>query len=105
VRRRRRTANVVARTGDQEAIETLVVIVHHDAPQTGLVFDQTLLKKAWERNPEKMGRAKRSLPQWWVGLAAPGGALLSALTRRRAPATAGLAVGLLGTALIADMWR
>jgi len=105
VRRRRRTANVVARTGDQEAIETLVVIVHHDAPQTGLVFDQTLLKKAWERNPEKMGRAKRSLPQWWVGLAAPGGALLSALTRRRAPARAGLAVGLLGTALIADMWR
>ena len=105
VRRRRRTANVVARAGDQEAIDTLVVIVHHDAPQTGLVFDQTLLKAAWEHNPERMGRAKRSLPQWWIGLAAPAGALLSALSRRRAPAAAGLAVGAAGTALIADMWR
>ena len=105
IRRRRQTANVVARTGDQEAIDTLVVIVHHDAPQTGLVFDQTLLKFAWERSPERMGRAKRSLPQWWVGLAAPAGALLSALTGRRAPAAAGLAVGAIGTALIADMWR
>jgi hypothetical protein len=105
VRRKRRTANVVARTGDQEAIDTLVVIVHHDAPQTGLVFDQTLLKTAWERDPERMGRAKRSLPQWWVGLVAPIGALLSALTGRRGPAAAGLAVGALGTGLIADIWR
>jgi hypothetical protein len=105
VRRRRSTANVVARAGDQEAIDTLVVIVHHDAPQTGLVFDQSLLKLAWERNPERMGRAKRSLPQWWVGLVAPAGALFSALTRRRAPAAAGFAVGAIGTGLIADMWR
>ena len=105
IRRRRSTANVVARAGDQEAIDTLVVIVHHDAPQTGLVFDQTLLKFAWERNPERMGRAKRSLPQWWVGLAAPVGVLLTALTGRRAPAAAGFAVGALGTGLIADMWR
>ena len=105
VRRRRRTANVVARAGDQEAIDTLVVIVHHDAPQTGLVFDQTLLKRAWELNPKRMGRAKRSLPQWWIGLAAPLGALISALVRRRGPAAAGLAVGVLGTGLIADMWR
>jgi hypothetical protein len=105
IRRRRRTANVVARAGDQEAIDTLVVIVHHDAPQTGLVFDQTLLKRAWEHNPERMGRAKRPLPQWWVGLVAPAGAVLSALSRRRGPAAAGLAIGAVGTALMADVWR
>jgi hypothetical protein len=105
IRRRRRTVNVVARAGDAEAIETVVVIAHHDAPQTGLLFDQTLLRRAWERNPERMSRAKRSLPQWWTGLAAPLGALATALTGLRAPARAGLAIGTLGTALVADVWR
>jgi hypothetical protein len=104
-RRRRQTVNVVASAGDPEAIETLVVIAHHDAPQTGLLFDQTLLRRAWERNPERLARAKRSPPQWWIGLAAPLGALLTALSARRTPARAGLALGTLGTALVADVWR
>jgi hypothetical protein len=105
IRRRRGTVNVIARAGDAEAIETLVVIAHHDAPQTGLLFDQTLLRRAWERNPERLARAKRSLPQWWIGLAAPLGALATALSGRRTPARAGLALGTLGTALVADVWR
>jgi hypothetical protein len=105
IRRRLRTVNVIARTGDAEAIETLVVIAHHDAPQTGILFDQTLLRRAWERNPERLARAKRSLPQWWIGLAAPLGALATALSGRRAPARAGLLLGTLGTALVADVWR
>lgn len=105
IRRRRSTVNLVARAGDQEAIETLVVLAHHDAPQTGLLFDQTLLRRAWERNPERLGRAKTPLPQWWAGLAAPAGALLSALTRRREPAAAGLVLGALGTAAVAQLWR
>jgi hypothetical protein len=105
IRRRRRTVNVVAHAGDGEAIETVVVIAHHDAPQTGLIFDQSLLRRAWERNPERLARAKRSLPQWWLGLAAPLGALLSALAGRRAPARAGMAAGLVATALAADVWR
>lgn len=105
IRRRRRTVNVVARAGDQEAVETLVLLAHHDAPQTGLVFDQTLLRRAWERNPERVGHAKTPLPQWWAGLAAPLGATLGALTGRRAPAAAGLVLGALATGLVADLWR
>ncbi len=105
LRRRRSTVNVLARTGDAEAIETLVVLAHHDAPQTGLVFDQTLLKWAWERNPERLGRAKVPLPQWWAGLLAPLGALGSALGGGRAPALGGLLAGTASTALAADMWR
>jgi hypothetical protein len=105
IRRRRSTVNVVARAGDAEAIETLVVIAHHDAPQTGMLFDQTLLRRAWERNPERQAHAKRSLPQWWIGLAAPIGALATVLSGRRTPARAGLALGTLGTALVADVWR
>ena len=104
-RRRRRTANVLAHAGDGEAVETLVVIAHHDAPQTGLIFDQTLLKRAWERNPERLARAKRSLPQWWVGLGAPLGAVLSVLLRRRATAGLGALLGAAGTVLAIDMWR
>ena len=54
------------------------MIAHHDAPQTGLLFDQTLLRRAWERNPERMAHAKTPLPQWWIGLAAPLGTLADA---------------------------
>src|SRR3954447_21901364 len=104
IRRRRQTVNVVARAGDQEAIETLVVIAHHDAPQTGLIFDQTLLKRAWERNPERMGKAKHPFPQWWLGLVAPLSACLTAISPRRAPAAGGLAVGAFATGLAAQMW-
>ena len=63
------------------------------------------MRRAWERDPQRMARAKRSLPQWWTGLAAPLGALLSAISGIRLPARAGLAVGTLGTALVADVWR
>ncbi len=105
IRRRRRTVNLIARSGDPEAIETVVVIAHHDAPQTGLLFDQSLLRRAWERNPARMQRAKRSLPQWWIGLAAPLGAVLTAISGLRLPARIGFAFGTLGTALVADVWR
>jgi hypothetical protein len=105
IRRRRRTVNLVARAGDQDAIETLVVLAHHDAPQTGLLFDQTLLRRAWERNPERLGHAKTPLPQWWAGLTGPTGALLSALLGRRGPAAAGLVLGTLATAAVAQLWR
>src|SRR6476469_6374983 len=51
VRRRRSTVNVVARIGDQRAERTVVVIAHHDAAQTGIIFDQTLVRTLYERYP------------------------------------------------------
>jgi hypothetical protein len=45
VRRRKRTVNVVARTGDPNGRYTLVALAHHDAPQTGALFDQSLQRK------------------------------------------------------------
>ena len=45
-----RTVNLVARAGDREgATDTLVVLAHHDAPQTGMLFDQTLQQRLYER--------------------------------------------------------
>jgi hypothetical protein len=105
VRRRRQTVNVIARLGEDNFHSTLVVLAHHDAPQTGLLFDQTLQRKIYERAPALLERAKTPLPQWWLGLAGPCSTLLAAGFGRTRGAKAGLFVGLLGTLLVADIWR
>ncbi len=105
VRRRKTTVNVIARAGDPDAATTLVVIAHHDAPQTGMLFDQTLQRRLHERAPSVLARFKTPLPQWWFGLSGPLSSLLAALSGRRKLARGGLAMGLLGTLLVADIWR
>jgi hypothetical protein len=105
LRRRQSTVNVSARTGDTRAEHTLVVLAHHDAPQTGIIFDQTLQKRLYELMPERMDKAKTPFPQWWIGLAGPLCTLSGALLDRRRPVRAGLALGAFGTALVADVWR
>jgi hypothetical protein len=98
VRKRRATVNLIARAGDRDAGRTLVVIAHHDAPQTGIIFDQALQRRVYERAPQVVERFKTPLPQWWFGLTGP---LATLLGRRRL----GLALGLLGTLLVADILR
>jgi hypothetical protein len=109
VRRQRTTVNLIARAGDPDASSTLVVIAHHDAPQTGMLFDQTLQRTLHERAPHVLERFKTPLPQWWFGLAGPLATLLGALRGpgrgQRLGALKGLVLGLLGTALVADVWR
>ncbi len=108
VRRRRRTVNVVARAGDPAAAgrpATLVVLAHHDAPQSGLLFDQTLQRRLHERAPQVLERFKTPLPQWWVGLGGGLATIAGAITARRGFARAALLVGVLGTAAVADIWR
>lgn len=111
VRRRRGTVNLIARFGEpragdeREPVGTLVVIAHHDAPQTGFLFDQGLQRKLHERAPQVLERFKTPLPQWWVGLAGPLLTIAGAISRRLGFARAALAVGALGTAIVADVWR
>jgi Peptidase family M28 len=115
MRRRRTTVNLLARAGGKGADErdggehvqprTLVVLAHHDAPQTGMVFDQSLQRRIYELAPWLIERAKTSPPQWWIGLAGPLCTIAAAATRRRGLALAGLAIGALGTAIVADVWR
>ena len=105
LRRRRQTVNVVARAGDPNAAQTLVLLAHHDAPQTGRIFDQSLQRRIYERWPERLSGAKTSLPQWWIGLAGPLLTLAGALRGRRGAAWGGLAIGALAVAVIADVWR
>jgi hypothetical protein len=115
VRRRRTTVNLIARTGervggapgngDPSTLGTLVVLAHHDAPQTGVIFDQTLQRRIYERWPRVIERFRTPLPQWWIGLAGPLCTVAAAVARRRGFARAGLLIGALGSALVADMWR
>ncbi len=105
VRRKRTTVNLIARTGDPDARHTVVLIAHHDAPKTGVLFDQTLQRRVYERAPQLLERFKTPPPQWWLGLAGQIATLTGALRGRRGPARAGLAIGAVGTALLADMWR
>jgi len=107
VRKRRQTVNVIAATGDPDARATFVVLAHHDAPQTGVIFDQSLQRRIYERVPWLLESVKTPPPQWWLGLAGPLATLLGALSRRRSRigARIGLGLGLVGTALVADVWR
>jgi Peptidase family M28 len=128
VRRRRSTVNVVGRVGEvaragevgrvsdvgrvgepapvsEPMTGTLVVLAHHDAPQTGLLFDQTLQRKIHELAPQLLARVRTPPPQWWIGLAGPLCSLAGALTGRRRFARAALAIGAFGTAIVADVWR
>jgi Zn-dependent M28 family amino/carboxypeptidase len=118
VRRRRTTVNLVARAGGRPAegaapsnggdasdSGTLVVLAHHDAPQTGVLFDQTLQRRLYELAPQLIGRARTAPPQWWLGLAGPLCTVAASLGRRRSLALAGLAIGGVASALVADIWR
>lgn len=105
LRRRRRTVNVIAAVGEETARRTVVVLAHHDAPQTGLLFDQRLQKRLYELDPERVGAAKKPLPQWWIGLAGPLWTLAGAATGRRRLALGGVLIGAAGAALVADVWR
>jgi Zn-dependent M28 family amino/carboxypeptidase len=105
LRRRRTTLNVVGRLGDAEAARTLVVLAHHDAPQTGVIFDQRVARALYERAPELIGRMKTGPPQWWAVVGGPLLTLGAAVLGRRRAATAGLALSLGATGFLADIRR
>jgi hypothetical protein len=128
VRRRRTTVNLLARIADGangrndpdgghdsggrapdrangSPAGTLVVLAHHDAPQSGVLFRQTLQRWIYERAPQLLERGKTPPPQWWFGLAGPLCTIAAAAGGWRRVARAGLIVGSVGTALVADIWR
>ena len=81
------------------------MLAHHDAPQTGLLFDQTLQRRLYELAPQVIERMKTPPPQWWIGLAGPLSTVAAAVGGRRGFARAGLVIGAIGVAIVADVWR
>lgn len=104
LRSRKTTTNVVASIGAPDAPRTLVVLAHHDAAQTGAIFDQTWAKTLHRHAPSVLARSKNQLPQWWLGLAPGVFSTLGALGWRRA-ARWGFLTGALGLAAILDIMR
>jgi hypothetical protein len=97
------TQNVVAITGDRDADRTLVVLAHHDAASTGLIFDPRF--QAWLAHefPGLVERLDTSFPLWWLVLAGPGTVTLGAALRRRSLVALGTAIAAVSTATMANI--
>ena len=66
----RDTFNVVAEAGDPDAAETVVVVAHHDAAHSGLVFHPALTRLFAERFPALHERSSQTFPimyATWLG--------------------------------------
>jgi len=103
--RRKPTSNVLAFTGDLGAERTLVVLAHHDAAQTGLVFDQTGSRAFAARFPGVVERIDTSPPLWWPVAAGPLLGALGALTGRRGLARAGAGLAATSALAVGDIAR
>jgi hypothetical protein len=101
--RRKPTQNVVAVTSDATAERTLVLLAHHDAAPTGLIFDQAV--QAWfgERFPAVIERVDTGTPLWWLVLAGPAMITLGALRSKPGQIGLGLFGALASTAAFADI--
>ncbi|MBA2522852.1 MAG: M28 family peptidase, partial [Solirubrobacterales bacterium] len=105
VRPEQDTWNVIAQAGDPDAERTLVVLAHHDAAQTGKIFDPGVQKALIDRIPGIVERRDTSLPLWWGTLAGPVLAAAGGISGRRGLARAGAALSALSAASMADIRR
>jgi hypothetical protein len=105
MRNEKTTVNVVAKAGNPDAERTLVVLAHHDAAQTGFLFDQTAIRTFHEHYPDIIPNIKTQPPQWWGAFAGPILGALAALTGRRGLAKAALWLNLGTVVAVGDMWR
>jgi peptidase M28-like protein len=99
----RTTWNVTAECGDRDADRTVVVLAHHDAARSGLVFDQAAQRAVWKRWPALIERTDTALPIWYPVLAAPALIAAGALTGRRGLARVGAVMAALSTASFVDI--
>ncbi len=100
-----RTWNVTAECGDRDAPRTVVVLAHHDAAHTGLIFHQGPQKELWKRRPDVIEKNDTAFPLWWPLLAAHATTAIGAASGARGLARAGAFLCGLGVATLADVWR
>jgi hypothetical protein len=99
----RTTYNVVAQTGDTDAKATIVVVAHHDAAHSGLVFHPALGQLGPKLAPEHHERAQRTAPIMfavWLGPVMIGVGAAAGIGRLL---RAGLALSLGSVAAMADI--
>ena len=101
--RARKAANVIAETGDPRGRRTLVVLVHHDAAPSGVVFGQQLERWFARRYPAAVERMTSNPSLWWPVLAGPGLVAFGGLLRRPVIRRTGIALSALSVAAMTDI--
>lgn len=103
--RKRRTVNVVAETGDRDAGRTLVVLAHHDAAPSGVLFNQAPQKWVWKHYPALIDRTDTSLPLWWPAVGGPALVAVGSLLGGRRVTRVGVRMCLITVAILIDIGR
>ncbi len=101
----RDTFNVVCETGDPDGAETVVVVAHHDAAHSGLVFHPALPRLFAERFPVQHERSEQSLPIMYATWLGPVMVALGAMLGRARLLRAGALLAACAAAAMADIGR
>ncbi|HWT95923.1 MAG TPA: M28 family peptidase, partial [Solirubrobacteraceae bacterium] len=84
---------------------TLVVLAHHDAAPTGVVFDQSAQQALARRFPALFARIETSPPLWWLVAGPPALSAVGAAARSRRLTGAGGVLGVVTFGLGVDIAR
>ena len=101
----RDTFNVVADAGDPNGAETVVVVAHHDAAHSGLVFHPALPRLFAERFPEQHERSEQSLPIMYATWLGPVTVALGGILGRAGLLRAGALLAACAAGAMADIAR
>ncbi len=101
----RDTFNVVAEAGDPAGAETVIVVSHHDAAHSGLVFHPALPRLFAERFPEQHERASQSVPIMYATWLGPVMVALGSLLGRAGLLRAGSLLSVTAAGAMLDIGR
>jgi hypothetical protein len=99
----REAFNVVAETGPAGAARTVVLVAHHDAAKSGLIFHPGIPAFVWRRFPAVIERNDTSPPVMFPVFGGPALAALGSLTGSRAARIAGGIVSAGAAAVLAQI--
>jgi Zn-dependent M28 family amino/carboxypeptidase len=101
--RRKRTWNVMAEAGDPAGMRTVVVVGHHDAAHSGLLFHPGILPFFAKLAPGLHEKATTSPPAMWGAIAGPVLVAIGSALRLRKLVRAGVVVSGGAMAVMADI--
>jgi hypothetical protein len=101
----RETVNIWGELGPADARHTVIVVAHHDAAHSGLVFEPNMPRAILRRLPQRVldDHANTTPPTLWGAVAGPALVALGAVTGSRKLAAAGALVSAGYAAAMADI--
>jgi acetylornithine deacetylase/succinyl-diaminopimelate desuccinylase-like protein len=99
----RATYNVVAEVGPPDAERTVVLVAHHDAARSGLIFHPAIPAFVWRHCPRLIESHDTSPALMAPVFAGPALAAIGSLVRSRKPACAGGVISLGAAAVFAEI--